>query len=754
MPRDPHVRRFRHFPTRSQCAAIALCLLVLTAPAAANDYCGQWLPGTPSYYYNPRMAFDSIRGVAVLFGGSAPGGLSNSTFEWNGSVWRKRLSAHAPSARNEAAMAFDAARGVVVLFGGYSNGPLGETWEWDGVDWTLRTPANSPLPRYGHALAYDSVRKVTVLHGGMTPNGVRTNDTWEWDGVNWTQRFPATSPATRYGHCLAYDSARNVTVLFGGFTTLGFETWEYDGTTWTRRFPVHQPPHAFGMAMAYDSARGVCVVVSYPGHVSEWDGADWKVTLTNLRPSHRLYLAATYDTVRQVTVLSGGYPDVYPDPFGDTWMWDGSSWTYAIPPRVGHAFAYDSVRGVTVVFGGYSEVSPSHYSVLFNDTWEWDGENWLERHPPVSPPPQAYHAMSFDSNRGVMVMYGTADTEDDVWEWDGLTWLRRSTVIKPSSRGSFGSAFDAARNRTVLFGGYDANGHNNETWEWDGANWTRMFPATSPSPRSGFGICYDSLLRKVHITGGSLQSGNNGLSWSWDGVNWARLPESTGTNFPFSAFSMAFDEARGALVAFSFGTTYTWGGRFWNYESNPSDLAQQGGLIAYDAMRNRTVLFGPAYTWEYAATPIMLTQQPANATVCEGQRAQFQTGFNGSFSTHARWKRGSTHLLNGGRISGAITYLLTIDPVTLADAGTDYNCVITNTCGQFQTSFATLTVYPRGSADVNGDGRVDGGDVQSFLDHLLSPGPPSPGFCASDMNGDGSVTTADVPLFIARVLSN
>jgi hypothetical protein len=57
-----------------------------------------------------------------------------------------------------------------------------------------------------------------------------------------------------------------------------------------------------------------------------------------------------------------------------------------------------------------------------------------------------------------------------------------------------------------------------------------------------------------------------------------------------------------------------------------------------------------------------------------------------------------------------------------------------------------------GSGDVNGDGRVNGLDIQGFITALLD-GPTTPGYCAVDMNGDGEVTTADVPAFIAVLLA-
>lgn len=88
------------------------------------------------------MAYDSLRNVVVMFAMSSLGVLE--TWEWNGAQWVFRTSV-GPSARN-AALAFDSNRGMVVLFGGLLPNGLGqppplssETWEWDGSDWTFRT---------------------------------------------------------------------------------------------------------------------------------------------------------------------------------------------------------------------------------------------------------------------------------------------------------------------------------------------------------------------------------------------------------------------------------------------------------------------------------------------------------------------------------------------------------------------------------------------------------------------------------------
>ena len=82
-----------------------------------------------------------------------------------------------PSIRDSHAMAYDSARGVTVMFGGASPSFNNETWEWDGTHWTMRTNTG-PSPHSGAAMVYDSVRNVTVLFGGDGSSGYN-GETWE-----------------------------------------------------------------------------------------------------------------------------------------------------------------------------------------------------------------------------------------------------------------------------------------------------------------------------------------------------------------------------------------------------------------------------------------------------------------------------------------------------------------------------------------------------------------------------------------------
>ena len=168
--------------------------------------------------------------MTVLFGGVDASGYLSDTWEWDGVDWTQRTPASAPSARAVHAMAYDSARGMTVLYGGHPS-YLQDTWEWDGVNWQQRSPSTVPSGRQAHAMAYDSARGVTVLFGGLDGNG-ELGDTWEWAGVDWTQRTQDPAPLARRGHAMAYDSTQGVTVLFGGqyedpSQNLLDDTWEY-----------------------------------------------------------------------------------------------------------------------------------------------------------------------------------------------------------------------------------------------------------------------------------------------------------------------------------------------------------------------------------------------------------------------------------------------------------------------------------------------------------------------------------------------
>lgn len=174
-----------------------------------------------------------------------------------------------------------------------------------------------------------------------------------------------------------YDSTQQQTVLFGGLGTTGpcCDTWGWNGVAWTELTETG-PPARFAHSMAYDGGR-------------------------------------------DRTVLFGGVGAGGDGTFGDTWEWNGSLWTllcdYGPQPCLYAALAFkkDSVA----LFGGVSELGQAQGS-MYGTTWTWDGNHWTLRQD-FGPPPRFAHAMSYDSTRDTLVLFGgilSSSVAMDTWE--------------------------------------------------------------------------------------------------------------------------------------------------------------------------------------------------------------------------------------------------------------------------------------------------------------------------------------------------
>jgi hypothetical protein len=260
-----------------------------------------WLLQRPAHHPSPRfglaMAYDSARSQAVLFGGTDcfvtnPCSVFNETWTWNGTDWTQRHPATSPPALFDASMAFDSHRGVAVLFGG-TPGNLtlsGQTWEWNGTNWAQRAPSTSPPARMQAAMAYDAARRQTVLFGGGSVAGFSSGkaplgDTWTWDGTAWHQST-AAGPSPREAMGMAFDPAKKATLMFGGCsgsacTTNLSDTWSWSGTAWHELAAGPQaPPSRHGHQMVYETGRDDLLVFGGAGFEDTWAGNyTWRTLL-------------------------------------------------------------------------------------------------------------------------------------------------------------------------------------------------------------------------------------------------------------------------------------------------------------------------------------------------------------------------------------------------------------------------------------------------------------------------------------------
>jgi hypothetical protein len=171
-------------------------------------------------------------------------------------------------------------------------------------------------------------------------------------------------------------------------------------------------------------------------------------------------------------------------------------------PRQDAALAHDPLRDRTVLFGGY------HDPVSLGDTWEWDGSSWTERTSLPSPSGRLDATMAFDATRGTVLLFGGYDGDllDDTWEWDGTGWSQLAPATSPPARRGAAMAYDLARRRMLLFGGFggDFTPALADTWEWDGTSWTQVVTAPSPGTRSFHAMTYDPDRRLALLYGGAI----------------------------------------------------------------------------------------------------------------------------------------------------------------------------------------------------------------------------------------------------------
>jgi hypothetical protein len=206
---------------------------------------------------------------------------------WKDHVWNPTTVGRPPKRRG-GAMAFDTKRGVLVLFGGIDGDDTGspsnmrsDTWSWNGIQWTLHTPTQSPPPRYNAAMGYDPVRDRIVMFGGNgTDNISNLDDTWEWDGTTWTETVRGPQP--REQGTFIWDSAARKLLLVGGgvapfdVTLYSSELWSFDGA-WHPLAANATPKLSPYVTPAIDRA-GIMAFASSTGYGST-DGLDrvWRL---------------------------------------------------------------------------------------------------------------------------------------------------------------------------------------------------------------------------------------------------------------------------------------------------------------------------------------------------------------------------------------------------------------------------------------------------------------------------------------------
>jgi hypothetical protein len=317
--------------------------------SSTGTHCGQ----SPQPRGGTAIAYDSVRGVTVLFGGCQgtncnSGPYLGDTWEWNGTSWSEVATGNGPSARATGSMVFDQANDVTVFFGGGINSnetDYNDTWTWNGKTWNEVVPngaAGSPPARNGAGMVWDTSQNVAVLFGGNVTGFEQLSDTWEWNGDSWSNVTPSSGPAARCYFPMIYDQTNSVVMLWGGCSSSGCsdplsDTWTWNGSTWTERSgggggqaPQPGAPGIFSMAYNASTSQGILYGASPASSTWGWNGVWTEFPPSGGSPPATNGVLA-YDSQRNVVVYFGG-ATATGTPLAQTWEWSGNSWQNLTPP--------------------------------------------------------------------------------------------------------------------------------------------------------------------------------------------------------------------------------------------------------------------------------------------------------------------------------------------------------------------------------------------------------------------------------------
>jgi hypothetical protein len=304
-------------------------------------------------------------------------------------------------------------------------------------------------------------------------------------------RTAATVPPGRAWPSFAYYPPKHQLVEFGGSTgsnNIFGDTWTRTGSTWTKQAPALSPSPRTGAGLVYDPATkqlllfggGATPAGPFNGDTWTWNGTTWTQLHPATSPPGREFGDLVYDAATRTVVLFAGWHGSYLD---DTWSWDGTNWTQLSPAaspsgRDSDDFVYDPATGTAIMFGGHRGTG-----YVPGDTWSWDGTNWTQLNPPASPGKgDVAWQGAYDAATSQLLLFGgdigkTKPSLDGTWEWTGSTWAQLSPATAPPGRGYGSMTYDAATKQVILTGGRStgtATTYPTTTWAWTGTTWSQI----------------------------------------------------------------------------------------------------------------------------------------------------------------------------------------------------------------------------------------------------------------------------------------
>jgi cysteine-rich repeat protein len=267
------------------------------------------------------------------------------------------------------------------------------------------------------------------------------------------------------------------------------------------------------------------------------------------------------------------------------------------PERLYAAITWDPDRGRVVMTGG--EYSPSSGITMQRaDTWYMARRVWMQG--PDLPAPVALHAMASD-NRGAILVFGGETVNGECGQPGGCRgcWLLGDTAwTSCASTLAVGRIFHAMTTAPdggiLVFGGTP---FTEMPWEWRAGAWSPA-AANAPIGRSSAAAAFDPIANVSVVMGGTGTAAIDTVTW--DGASWAR----TTNTLTRLASAAVFDSARRRMLAFGGQITNSGGvsptnlvdwtgtGDWHEVPAAVGPGGRFGHVMVYDPIEHGTVVFG------------------------------------------------------------------------------------------------------------------------------------------------------------------
>jgi hypothetical protein len=280
---------------------------------------------------------------------------------------------------------------------------------------------------------------------------------------------------------------------------------------------------------------------------------------------------------------------------GDTWDWDGTTWTEITPtagvsplPRAWPAGA--ALDGKVVMFGGEKCLLPPPSDCDVGDTWTFSGSTWTQQ---SVVGPAAYHGALASTLGSNVVLWGVTGPDDfpQTWSYNGTKWTQNDLCeTGPSEPIDWTATTFDNQFYLIQSGGY---------WAWNGSTWSSM--QLNGGPSEGGNAAATTLGSNIVLFGGDdpCSFGSLNQTWTWNGSAWsaqnpsgavpgarssAMMATVNGTALLFGGCQFGTDEGgdAGSVGTICFGDTWTWDGTNWT-EHSVSGPSPRGAalMVAY-----------------------------------------------------------------------------------------------------------------------------------------------------------------------------